>query len=71
MQHLQYEIKPPLKFAIVLPLLPLKGFLKHVSLVMCLFIAPPHHVPPATVHTSDVALVTDYVCIINANIQMN
>jgi len=68
MQHLQYGIKSSLNFTIALPLLPLKSFLKH-------------HIPRylhhtifptlATARASYSALVTDYVHVIDANIEWN
>jgi len=45
MHHLQCGMKSPLKFAPALSLLPLKGFLKTLFLI-CLPLAPPHHLPP-------------------------
>jgi len=68
MQHLQYRMKFPLKFAVVLYLLPLKGCLRYI-ISHLLFLSSTTPSPLlATPHASDSAFALDCVHVMNANI---
>ena len=57
--HLQYGMKCPLKFAIALPLLHLKGLLQHIISHVLFLSSTALSSPLATARASDPSLVTD------------
>jgi len=63
-------MKSPLKFTIALPLLPLKGFLKHIISQVLSHSSTTPSSSLATVRASHLAFVSDYVPVINADIEL-